>query len=62
MGTGTGRGLSTVFGIVHSAGGLITLDSRVGGGTRVRIVPPASSGEPTAASPRSRWRRSNDVE
>ncbi len=51
VGKGTGLGLSTVFGIVHKAGGLITVDSRVGSGTRVRVFFPASSEDPVAATP-----------
>ncbi|WP_309671457.1 ATP-binding protein [Gemmatimonas sp.] len=49
VGKGTGLGLSTVFGIVHKAGGMITVDSRVGAGTRVRVFFPASTEEPVAA-------------
>jgi len=49
VGQGTGLGLSTVYGIVHKARGLITVDSRVGSGTRVRVFFPSSSEEPVAA-------------
>ncbi|QJR34636.1 ATP-binding protein [Gemmatimonas groenlandica] len=54
VGKGTGLGLSTVFGIVHKAGGMITVDSRVGSGTRVRVFFPASSEEQDAAPSLSR--------
>ncbi len=50
LGKGTGLGLSTVFGIVHKAGGLISVDSHVGRGTRVRIFLPASSFDPATAT------------
>ncbi len=50
LGKGTGLGLSTVFGIVHKAGGLISVDSHVGRGTRVRIFLPASSAHLASAA------------
>ena len=50
---GTGLGLSTAYGVVRAAGGEITLDSRHGGGTTVRIELPAHPGlAAPAADPR----------
>ncbi len=51
-GSGTGLGLSMVYGIVEGAGGVITLDSRVGSGTCLTITLPlvadaAVPGRPT---------------
>src|SRR5215207_7796654 len=40
-GSGTGRGLATVYGIVSQAGGTVSLDSELGGGTRATIDLPA---------------------
>jgi len=40
---GSGLGLATAYGAVKEAGGEITLDSRPGGGTEVRIVLPAAA-------------------
>lgn len=40
VGQGSGMGLSVVHGIVHSLGGHILLDSRVGEGTNMRILLP----------------------
>ena len=41
IGAGTGRGLSTVFGIVRQAGGAIRVDSGQGRGTTFTILLPA---------------------
>jgi two-component system, cell cycle sensor histidine kinase and response regulator CckA len=41
-GLGTGMGLPTVYGIVRNAGGLVTLESRVGQGTTVRVFLPVT--------------------
>ncbi len=40
--TGTGLGLSTVRSIVRNHGGIVTVDSRVGAGTKFSIVLPAT--------------------
>ena len=45
-GRGTGLGLSTVFNIVQQAGGYVTLRSKVGQGTTVRVLLPWYEGEP----------------
>ncbi len=49
-GKGTGLGLSTVHGIVAAARGHITLDSRLGQGTRVAILFPVESGPVNASA------------
>ena len=51
-GQGTGLGLASVYGIVSQAGGEVTIDSRLGKGTRVSIWLPAverSPGDPDEA-------------
>jgi signal transduction histidine kinase len=52
LGSGTGLGLATVYGIVSQAGGTVSLDSELGRGTRVIVELP--TGEPlyTTAAPR----------
>ncbi len=40
VGRGTGLGLAQVYGIAHQYGGLLTIDSKVGEGTTVRILLP----------------------
>jgi two-component system cell cycle sensor histidine kinase/response regulator CckA len=55
-GKGTGLGLATAYGVVHQAGGRISLYSEVGHGTTVRVLLPAfdapvTSAEPTKTAP-----------
>lgn len=49
VGEGTGLGLSQVYGLCQRAGGLATLDSRVGQGTTVRLFFPAAPPSPAVA-------------
>jgi len=41
IGSGTGLGLSTVYGVVRQTGGFVSVDSRVGQGTRFTVYLPA---------------------
>jgi PAS domain S-box-containing protein len=50
-GEGTGLGLSTVYGIVTNANGIIDLDSGIGLGTTFRIYLPATAGRAPTAEP-----------
>jgi PAS domain S-box-containing protein len=47
-GRGTGLGLATVYGVVHQCGGVISLDSAPGEGTRVVVHLPLTSAAPPA--------------
>ncbi|MGE8656721.1 MAG: PAS domain S-box protein [Achromobacter sp.] len=46
LGEGTGLGLSMIYGFAKQAGGIVTLDSKVGKGTSVRIFLPRYDGVP----------------
>jgi two-component system cell cycle sensor histidine kinase/response regulator CckA len=50
---GTGLGLSTVHGIVSQSGGYLTVESRVGAGTCVRILLPRHEAAPWEPAPRA---------
>jgi CheY-like chemotaxis protein len=51
VGKGTGLGLSTVYGIVHSCHGAITVDSHPGAGTTFEIHLPHFRAEPLPVEP-----------
>jgi CheY-like chemotaxis protein len=43
IGTGTGLGLATVYGIVQQSGGAVDIESALGDGTSIRVYLPAAS-------------------
>ncbi|MGH7060847.1 MAG: response regulator, partial [Stellaceae bacterium] len=51
-GSGTGLGLSTVYGIVRQTGGFVFVDSAPGRGTRFRICLPRCAADPAPAAGR----------
>jgi two-component system NtrC family sensor kinase len=50
-GHGTGLGLSQVYGFCMRSGGKVKIESRLGAGTKVRMLLPASSAETAIAEP-----------
>jgi two-component system NtrC family sensor kinase len=50
-GDGTGLGLSIVYGIVHQHGGEISLESRPGAGTKIRVELPLTAAAPARPQP-----------
>jgi PAS domain S-box-containing protein len=51
VGKGTGLGLSQVHGFAHQAGGTVTIESKLGQGTTVKIYLPRGSDEAVDAEP-----------
>jgi two-component system, cell cycle sensor histidine kinase and response regulator CckA len=62
-GRGTGLGLSTCYGIVHQAGGVISVDTAVGRGTTFTIMLPRAREHARAVErrPRARAARGNET-
>lgn len=60
VGSGSGMGLSVVHGIVHAAGGHITVDSTTKHGTSVRVLLPAAI--VAAASPHDQRARADETQ
>lgn len=50
-GKGTGLGLSMVSGFAHQSGGEIRIDSKVGKGTRIELILPATRSEASEGNP-----------
>jgi two-component system cell cycle sensor histidine kinase/response regulator CckA len=50
IGKGTGLGLATVFGIVHSASGFLEVESTLGAGSTFHVYLPAAEGVPVNAN------------
>jgi hypothetical protein len=62
IGSGTGLGLSQVYGIVRQSGGSVTIDTKLGQGTPVAVYLPralgvsvSAAGVEGAAPDRQRW-------
>jgi signal transduction histidine kinase/CheY-like chemotaxis protein len=51
VGSGTGLGLSQVYGIAKQTGGTVAIETQVGKGTTVRVYLPRSTAIPVARSP-----------
>jgi PAS domain S-box-containing protein len=51
VGSGTGLGLATVYGIVRQAGGFVGIESEEGRGTRIQIVLPFADEAPGTLAP-----------
>ena len=61
VGSGTGLGLSTVYGIVRQTGGFIFVDSALGEGAKFSILLPRHQGETKPVDSEPRERRGSDL-